>query len=145
MAMVNAAEHSLFLARWAAQAATVLTPHYALVTGVNTKLVKRRMQKLRGAQPVDDFPLVAEEEYAFVLQTPSKAKAKQTKKAAVATPPKALTRRDASKEAKQFLEMPALLNTLEAKRKLEKARSKRQLTRGVTPRQNGTGIIRRQM
>jgi hypothetical protein len=39
-----------------------------------------------------------------------------------------LPQRDSSKEAKQFLEMSALLNTMEAKRKLEKAKSKGSMT-----------------
>ena len=170
LGMKNAAEHSIFLQRWAAQAATSLppgvalsevtehmclnvqaymvvgdaegVPRYVLVSAVKTKVLQKKLRVMHGGQA---SPTSEEEEdgqpasAASTTTTPEKAatpkpKALRSARTKGLSSVKELPPRDSSKEAKQFLEMSALLDTMEAKRKLEKAKSKGAQKPAVRPR-----------
>ena len=175
LGMKNAAEHSIFLQRWAAQVATSLppgvalsevtehmclnvqsymvvgdaegAPRYVLVDAVKTKVLQKRLRVMRGAQAT---PMHEEEEVdaepvsaaSTTTTTPKKAdtpkqKATRSSKTKGLSPIKELPLRDSSREAKQFSEMAALLEALEAKRKLEKAKTKGSHKSPVKPRASG--------
>ena len=155
LGMKNAAEHSIFLQRWAAQAATSLppgvalsevtehmclnvqsymvvgdaegVPRYVLVSAVKTKVLQKRLRAFSTNKVQAAAPSVSEEDEPQVQSaTPRNSRAKATpKKSAKLTKPKVspskspaeeVPQRDSSKEAKQFLEMSALLSIMEAKR-----------------------------
>ena len=111
-------------------------PRYVLVSAVKTKVLQKRLRAFTVNKVQVAVPAVSEDEEPLVQDaakprasrskaTPKqKAKLPKSKASPVKSPVAELPQRDSSKEAKQFLEMSALLNTMEAKRKLEKAKSK---------------------
>ena len=90
-----------------------------------------------GDSEVDDEPVG--DSSTTTTTTPKKAATKATRptRAKGLSPIKELPQRDSSREAKQFSEVAALLNALETKRKLEKAKTRGTQKSPLKPRASG--------